>query len=228
MNKSNLEYMPGFNENHKESILIVDDHPVVLHGLEMMIKELRPSAIIKTVLSAEQALQSIDDSLGFDWILIDINLPKLSGIGLIEAFNEKKVVSHIILLSSEMTPEIIEEGIQHSVNGVLSKSFNQDMFSLCFETIEAGDFFIVPEHLSELKYFRQHILNEKQRIEKTISSRQLEVLSLISKGFSNIEISEKLNLSVHTIKSHSSNLYTLFGVENRTHCVSEAKRLKII
>ena len=82
---------------------------------------------------------------------------------------------------------------------------------------------IVDEH----PIFRDGV-SELRHIQNNLSSRQHEVLALLSNGLSNIEISQSLAISQSTVKSHVSQLMTTLKADSRTHCVAEARRLGII
>lgn len=71
-------------------------------------------------------------------------------------------------------------------------------------------------------------INETELQKLNLSTREYEVLQLLAKGYSNTEISEQLFLSVSTIKTHVSNLFTKMDVKNRTQAAEKAKRLKVI
>ena len=211
-----------------ETILVVDDHPVVQDGLELMLQELRPNAEIIPVLNATEALQYAMSHKELDWIFVDVNLPDYSGLELITQLREQKILSNVVILSSEILPHILEEALKLNVNGVLSKAFYHQDFVDCFATIENGQVFLTVEHANELKFYRQSQLLDKNHIEKKISSRQVETLLMVAKGYSNREIASSMQITESTVKSHVSGLMELFNADNRTHCVCEAQRLKII
>ena len=213
---------------NKETILIVDDHTVVLHGLELMINEIKPQASISTALSSEQVLQHIDDQFLFDWIFIDVNLPGLNGIELLDQLRRREIMSNIIMLSSELSLERVEEMLALNINGVLSKDFDKDTFSQCFKTVEQGLVFMPPELKKNLTFYRQGVLREKRIIEESMNKRQADILLLIANGCSNHEIAKQQGLSVSTVKTHIGYLLQIFNAKNRTHCIIEAQRLKII
>lgn len=210
-----------------ETILIVDDHPVVLDGLALMLQELRPNASIIKVLNAVEALQEIDAHKTFDWMFLDIHLPDISGLELLSKLRANKVLSNMIMLSSEISPEIMEEAFILNVNGILSKNSSRQLFNDCFIAIDKGNVFLTDEHSNELKYYRDSQLQEKQHIQQKISPRQIETLLMISKGYSNREISNSMLITESTVKSHVSKLMELLNADNRTHCVSRAQRLKL-
>lgn len=211
-----------------ETILVVDDHPVVLEGISLVLKDVRPNAEILTALNAKDALRQTSNSIDIDWIFIDVNLPGISGLELARKLRSNKILSNIIILSSEIRPSIIEEALKLKVNGILSKAFDRKTFVRCFNSVDNGNVFLTQEHSNELNYYRQSVLLEKQHVEDNISTRQFEALLMIAKGYSNKEISDNMMITESTVKSHVSSLMTLLNADNRTHCVSEARRLKLI
>lgn len=211
-----------------ETILIIDDHPVVLEGLSLMLKEIRNQATLLTALNATEALELIAMNNDIDWLFIDINLPDMSGISLVNKLRTMNILSNIILMSGEIEPAKIKEAMQLQINGVLSKAFDRDMFAQCFTSIELGNVYMSQEHADELKYYKQSQLLDERRFDKEISTRQYETLLMISKGFSNKEIANHMGISESTVKSHVSALLEFFEADNRTHCVSEAQRLNVI
>lgn len=211
-----------------ETILIIDDHPVVLEGLSLMLNEIRHQTTLLTASNATEALELIAMNNDIDWLFIDINLPDMSGISLVKKLRTMNVLSNIILMSGEIEPAKIEKAMDLQINGVLSKAFDRNMFAQCFTSIELGKVYMSQEHADELKYYQQSQLLGERRFDKEISTRQYETLLMISKGFSNKEIAKRMDISESTVKSHVAALMTLFEADNRTHCVSEAQRLSII
>jgi len=211
-----------------ETILIIDDHPVVLEGLSLMLKKIRHQATLLTAPNANEALELIAMNNDVDWLFIDINLPDMSGISLVKELRTMNILSNMILMSGEIEPAKVEEAMQLQINGILSKAFDRDMFAQCFTSIELGEVYMSQQHADELKYYKQSQLLEKQHLDKNISARQYQTLLMISKGFSNKEIAKHMGISESTVKSHVSALMALFEADNRTHCVSEAQRLSII
>jgi len=216
------------SNNMTEKILIIDDHPVVLDGIQLLLSSLRPDAEILTAKNAADAIAIITSNNPIEWLFVDINLPDMSGLELITIIKEKRESSRIVVLSSELEIQTIDHALTLKANGVLSKSFDKDIFELCLMTIELGNVFLTSEHATELQYYRDSLLLELQHIEKNVTQRQLQVLTLLDKGHTNKVISEYMNISESTVKVHVSALMGLLNANNRTHCVAIARRLKLI
>jgi len=148
------------SNNMTEKILIIDDHPVVLDGIQLLLSSLRPDAEILTAKNAADAIAIITSNNPIEWLFVDINLPDMSGLELITIIKEKRESSRIVVLSSELEIQTIDHALTLKANGVLSKSFDKDIFELCLMTIELGNVFLTSEHATELQYYRDSLLLE--------------------------------------------------------------------
>jgi len=210
------------------SILIVDDHPVVLDGLVLILSELIPEAKIVSASDGENASALVDAHLDFDWIFLDIKLPDTSGLDLLKIFEEKKLTAHTVILSSDSDSNIIDKVFKQNASGFLSKSFTRAELQKCIEVVESGQKYLPTDLMRELSHFRKFALVERHRIESKLTARQHETLLLIATGYTNREIAESCNIAESTVKSRVKSLMELFDADNRTHCVHEAKRLSLI
>ena len=212
----------------EEQFLIVDDHPVVLDGVHLLLKSIRPNAMFSMAPSGSEALSMINSQNAPDWAFIDINLPDIQGLELVKLLKKNNATCKAVVLSSELDGEILYQAIAAGADGVLSKSFSKDIFELCIMTVELGTTFLSSEHASELKYYKDSLMREQHNVRESISERQFEVLVLLAQGHGNKDISEQMDISQSTVKSHVSSLLFLFEASNRTHCVEKARQLKII
>lgn len=212
----------------EEQFLIVDDHPVVLDGVHLLLQSIRPNAMFCMAASGSEALSMINSQNTPDWAFIDINLPDIQGLELVKLLKTNNATCKVVVLSSELDGEILYQAIAAGADGVLSKSFSKDIFELCIMTVELGTTFLSSEHASELKYYKDSLMREQQHIRENLSKRQFEVLVLLAQGHGNKDISEQMYISQSTVKSHVSSLMFLFEASNRTHCVEKARQLKII
>jgi len=212
----------------RETILIVDDHPVVQDGLRLLLGELLSQSECTAVDSREKAAALIDSHFDFDWILIDVNLPDGDGIELIKNLASKKITAFVIVLSSDSGPAVVDRALSHGANGFLSKSFNRSELARCLNAIRQGGIYIDAGLRRELNSYRQSILAEKTHIEANLTMRQRQTLIYLAQGYSNREIADCFDITESTVKSHVQALMALFEADNRTHCVSEASRLSII
>ncbi len=211
-----------------DNFLIIDDHPVVLDGLRLLLGDLQPRAQFYTAFSGQQAINLVETQYDLDWIFMDVNLPDADGIELLQQLDSRKVTAYIIVLSSDNRPGVIDRALKQNASGFLSKSFDRAELRQCIETVESGQVYLAPELKRELNNYRKSILAEKLHIEANLTERQRQTLIYLAQGYSNREIARSFRVTESTVKSHVQGLMALFEATNRTHCVSEAGRLDII
>ncbi len=209
-------------------ILIVDDHPVVLDGLVLILSDLIPQSEIVTACDGATACSLVDAHLDIDWIFLDINLPDINGIELLKQFDARRSTSHTVILSSDSNPKLIDDVLKHNASGYISKSFSRSELQRCISVIESGKTYLEEGLLSEVSHYRKFTLAERQRIECALTERQHQTLTLMATGYTNKEIAVSCNIAESSVKSRVKSLMELFRADNRTHCVHEARRLKII
>ena len=214
--------------NEDIKVLVIDDHPSFVEGVSLILQSIIPDATILTALNGSAARNLLKQQPDIDWILLDINLPDCSGLELITHFRKIKLIANIVIITGADDPDIINQALTLHVNGFLTKDFDSKTLSECINAIEHDRVFLTNKHASELKNYRESLLKEKQSIEQIISQRQRQTLVMIAKGYSNAEIAKSLDISESTVKTHVSSLISLFEADNRTHCVAEARRLKVV
>lgn len=211
-----------------DKFLIVDDHPVVLDGLRLLLRDIHPDGSFLTASSGKQAMELTGKNPDLDWIFMDVNLPDADGIELLKQLECRKSTAYVVVLSSDNSPAIADRALNQHASGFLSKSFDQTELRRCIHTIENGQIYLDAELQLELNNFRESILAEKKHIEASLTQRQRQTLLYLSQGYSNREIANTFEITESTVKSHVQALMALFEADNRTHCVSEASRLSII
>lgn len=211
-----------------EHILIVDDQPVVIEGLRSMLKRIRTNATVLAVSNAADALRTIEHNAVIDWFILGLNLPDTTGVEFLTELKEKRLTANIVLFSDELDPATIDDPSSLRVRGMLSKKSSKEMFERCLLAIEKGKVFLSSDYSQECKHYRGSLMLERKHMSESLSECQLEVLRLLAKGFSNGEVSHAMQITQSTVKSNVSSVMNLLEASNRTHCVSEARRLKII
>ncbi|MEM7257982.1 MAG: response regulator transcription factor [Pseudomonadota bacterium] len=211
-----------------DKFLIVDDHPVVLDGLRLLLSDLLPGGEFITANSGRKAMAMADRNPDLDWIFMDVNLPDADGIDLLRQLESRQSTAYVVVLSSDNSPAIADRALNQSASGFLSKSFDQPELRRCIRTIERGQIYLDADLRLELNNYRESVLAEKKHIEASLTQRQRQTLLYLAQGYSNREIAKSFDVTESTVKSHVQALMALFEADNRTHCVSEAGRLNII
>ena len=205
-------------------ILLVEDQTLMRQGL-------------KTILSLEPGLQVVGEAadgeagirqaldLRPDVILMDVQMPGMSGIEAIAAICAVWPEARIIILTTFGRDEYVFQGIRAGAVGYLLKDAPADDLVQTIRRVHDGEVFIQPEIASRL--LRELITPQDWLIEP-LSEREREVLVLVAQGYSNREIAERLVLAEGTVKNHVSNTLGKLQAENRTQAADIARRHGLI
>lgn len=213
---------------NKTTILVVDDHPVYLDGFSLMLNDLFSEVDLLLAPNAEKAIKIASNRIDIDLIYMDYNLPDMNGLAVLNKLNDLMVTAPIIMISGEEDIAVIDQAITLGVSGFVHKGCGKSVFQECLAAIEKGEIFLTTDQNASLASHRKTQVKDKKPIIAKLSDRRMEVLLLISEGYSNAEIAQSLEISQSTVKTHVAALMEAFDADNRSHCVAEAKKLNII
>jgi two-component system nitrate/nitrite response regulator NarL len=208
-------------------ILIVDDHPLVIDGVRMMVKHETYLTIAGAARTGKEALAFLDEEPPVDVILLDINLPDMDGLRICELIREKDKAVKILGLTYLNEAGIITQFIRKGGNGYLLKNMegeelidaiNQVMNGATYLSKAANDKIIQQLHVHDLP--ATGIPN--------FTRREKDILELLAKGMTSHEIAAKLFLSNHTVDTHRKNMLQKFNVRNTQSLMNVVRSLGII
>lgn len=208
-------------------IMLVEDHPEYRAILEFVFGKEKDIDLISQFGNAEQALRHAQNSgrnESPDIILLDLNLPGMSGQDAMPWFAKYTPDAKVIILSQSDQEADILRAIQQGAAGYLLKSSTMDEITQGIRTVMSGGATLDPS----LAHFILKTLKPcipKDAPEGVISKRELEVLSLIGKGFSQKQISSQLSISTYTVTDHLKHIYEKLSVPNAPSAIDKAYRL---
>lgn len=210
-------------------IIIVDDHALFRMGVRSVIVDKLPHTnILAEYGSGEKLLQQLTESDKPDIILLDIVMPGISGIETARQLKEKYPDIKIIMLSSEVTSEIINELLDIGVDGYLSKLVLKEDLAEAILSV-AKDNIYYGQDITRIMYdayIAGHNKKSKQKVH--ITEREREVIELLCEGITMKEIADRLNISKRTIDTHKSNIMQKLGFRSTIELVKYAIRESIV
>ena len=208
-------------------ILIVDDHKLFLDGFCLLLKKLNHHVSISPFESAEAALELLEKDPDWDLIILDITLPDHSGIDVLKIIREKGLFTPVVFVSATENSYKIACTYHHGANGFIPKSCDTEVMLSALQSVIGGEIYFYPDMKLVIEDQLSSLVNNNELKEK-LTSRQLEVLTIMAKGASNKEIAEQLFISEPTVKSHISIIYQLFEVKKRVECIRKAEWLGLV
>jgi DNA-binding NarL/FixJ family response regulator len=201
-------------------IFITDDHYMIVEGIRSLLQHETGMEWMGHAMTAASCLSFLQQQQP-DVILMDINLPDMSGIDLCQEVKTKYPAIHILGLSSFNQQSFIQKMIDNGASGYILKNATREELTEAIETVMNGQKFLSLEAAATIKK------NEDSKI-PVITRREKEVLALIAEGLTNNEIAEKLFISTTTVDTHRKNLLSKFEVKNTATLIRLAAQHQFI
>ena len=213
--------------------LVVDDHPLIQDAVSDVLRRLEPQVVIDAAGDCERGLDLAAHGMEPDLVLLDLNLPGLSGIPALKLWRRRYPGIPVVVLSAATDQQTVLAAIGAGAAGFIPKSASNAVMLNALRLVLAGGRYLPPEVLSrsgahELTPSRAR-QGTKLSVETVgLSGRQAEVLKLIASGASNKVICRELGLAERTVKAHVTAVFRALKVTSRTQAAIEASKLGLV
>jgi two-component system, NarL family, response regulator NreC len=210
-------------------VFITDDHEIYLEGLSLLLGKQEGIEVVGTATSGKELLGQVH-GLQADILLLDVYLPDLGEEEILQQIRALRPDLRVIYLTLLRGTRYIHKLSKYNIQGYVLKNASLEELLRALKAVqEGGSYFSKDIHIGDRdEDFRNTITIEDKQIDEILSRRELEVLRLICKEFSNAEIADKLFLSVSTVETHRKNLIAKLGVNNTVGLVKFALRNNLI
>jgi DNA-binding NarL/FixJ family response regulator len=199
-------------------VVIADDHTIVREGLKQLLTGPEFS-VVGEACDGLEVMQRVRE-LDFDVLLLDMSMPKKSGVELIKQIKSEKPKLRVLVLTMHEEQQYAIRAIKSGASGYLTKESASAQLISAIRKVAAGGAFISAEVAEQLAL---GAMPEAQGpAHKTLSDREYEVFQHLVSGKSVTEIADQLNLSVKTISTHKARLMEKMGMTNQTDLIRYA------
>lgn len=193
-------------------ILIVDDHPLFRAGFHAVLEQSALEAGVLSVSSVPEAMQAMQRDGDIGLVLLDVHLKGDDGFNALKQIGTRFPTTACIMISGDDQESVAARAINSGASGFIPKSFTADEMIAAIQKVLAGEVFVPAK-------------STLQSPEPSgLTLRQLEVISMLGRGFSNKEIARALDVAERTVKAHVSAVFEALNVRNRTQAVLVAQR----
>jgi DNA-binding NarL/FixJ family response regulator len=204
----------------KIRVHIADDHKILIDGIKAVLKTENCIEVIGQSLNGIDVLNWFEAGNTCDVLVLDINMPKMDGIEVLRALEEKEITHKTIVLSSYDDMKLVKEVLKMGADGFLAKKCAGEHIVQAIKSVNAGEQYLgqsVQDQLvASIKGVNPSLDN--QYLDgihvSSLTEREKEVLRLISQEMSSIEIADKLCVSKHTILTYRKSLMKKLKVKN--------------
>ena len=215
--------MPSKTDSKQRRVLLVDDHPIVRHGLGLLIEQEADLTICGETDCAAQALDCIDE-VSPNIVLVDISLRGSNGLELTKSLKETHPKIPVLVLSMHDENLYAERALRSGARGYVMKQESAGTVLDAIRTILDGGVYL-SDSLSSVM-LREFVDGGTADSEKfgvaSLSDRELEVFELIGRGNSTRKIADRLQLSIKTIETHRAHVKQKLKLDNATELVHRA------
>ncbi|MEO0903493.1 MAG: response regulator transcription factor [Pseudomonadota bacterium] len=187
-------------------VLIVDDHPMVAEGIRSLLESYDDIDVVGTLGNGQEAIDRVN-TLQPDVILMDLNMPGVSGLTATEMLLEERPETRIVILSMHDSPEYISTALSHGARGYILKDVPTEEIYTAIERVMAGDEYLCTGAKGSL----QPKISDGR---ETLTSREQTILLELAQGQSNKDVANTLNISVRTVETHRKNIKRKLGISS--------------
>jgi len=199
-------------------ILIADDHPIFRDGLRRLLEAEPDLSVVGQAVDAAEAIQ-YTQTLKPDLLLLDVAMPKVSGLDALQELVELPNAPAVILLTAAIDRADIVNALQVGARGVVLKESATAMLLKAIRVVMEGGYWVGRESVSDLMLALRSLGPVPERAEASLAAsltpRELQIVGLILVAAGNKKIADTLNISEKTVKHHLTNIYEKLGVSNR-------------
>jgi DNA-binding NarL/FixJ family response regulator len=203
-------------------VILADDHRLVRAGLRALLDATPNIEVVAEAADGEEALRLIEEFKP-DVALLDIAMPKLSGIAVLHQVKGVSPATKVLLLSMYDNDEYVAEAVRAGAGGYLVKDAAVEELGLALEALERGDVYLSPAISRKLAH-----AFSGGRASPGLTGRQTQILRLIAQGQSSKEVARTLGLSIKTIETHRTQIMDRLEIRDLAGLVRYAIRSGII
>ncbi|HEX7234009.1 MAG TPA: response regulator transcription factor [Nitrosospira sp.] len=204
-------------------ILIADDHGVIRAGLRALLEDVPDITVVGEASDGVEALAKAVE-LKPDILLMDLSMPKMGGIEATQQLSQKEPKVRVLILTVHEEESLLKEVVRMGASGYIVKRAAQEDLLHAIRVVARGDLYIHPTMTRSLFNETPAYAPRPMPESETLTLREIEVLQLLAKGYTNRQIAEQLSLSPRTVEGHRANLSGKLGLHSRVELVEYAEK----
>ena len=197
------------------NILIADDHRLLGEAVANLLRA-GAGYSVKTAETYEETVKAINNSDGFDIVLLDLKMPGMVGLDSVKSVVERAAPARVVLFTGQIDRHFLNSALDLGVRGLIPKTMPLQSLTSVIQLINSGQVFVPMQELNAAG-------ENTAGTDAKLSEKEMFVLRLAADGMTNKEIARDLNIAEPTVKLHMKSLYRKMKVSNRTQAALVAR-----
>jgi len=206
-------------------LVVVDDHALFRRGLISLLGDMPDFEVVGEAGDGYEALGVIE-RVQPDILLLDVNMPHMDGISLVQELRRRKSSLRILMLTISQEDSDLIGAIRAGANGYILKNAEPEALHQALRNVAVGQGALSPEVVGPILNAVSHSLVDAPAA--LLSERELEVLACLSEGLTTLQIASRLFISENTVKTHIRHILDKLESSNRTEAVGKATQLGLL
>jgi len=206
-------------------VVVADDHPIVRSGIKNELLRQPDIEVLGEAADGDETLRQVE-TLQPDVLLLDINMPGLKTVKVVEQLRGLPIAPQILVLTAYGDAELVLALLKAGARGYLLKDEDPSAIVEGVRTVAQGETCLSKAAIASV--LEHSIKDEPAKAEPELSPREIEVLHLVAQGWDNAQIAEELQISEGTVKNHVTNLYNKMSIRSRAELVAWAWKRKLM
>lgn len=195
-------------------LVLVDDHPIVLQGMQQLFARHDDFDVVASCADGASALRAVT-RFQPDVLVMDLRMPMMSGLDVLRTLSKGQASCRTVLLTATVRDSEVVEAVQLGAKGIVLKESPADVLVDCVRRVHRGEEWIERDTLT--RAFQRALNGDAtdQAAGDLLTPREIEIVRMVSMGLRNKAIAERLSISEGTVKVHLHNVYEKLGVDGR-------------
>lgn len=208
-------------------LVLADDHPIVLHGLENLLRAEPDLQVVARCSSGDEVLTAVRRHRP-DLLILDLHMPRKSGLEVLRQLQKEELRTKVVLMADRMEDDEVLEAYRLGVRGMLLKELALQMIVQCVHKVLAGEVWIEKRAVSRALEVLLRRENGEREASALLTPREMEMVRHVALGLRTEEISTRLGISEGTVKTHLHRVYRKLKINNRVALTLYAQALKLV
>lgn len=205
-------------------VLVADSHPIVQKGLESFFKSSTEIDVVASVGTTTQLFDYLPNNKP-DLILLEMDIPEVNGITALRKLKKEYPELRILMYSAQPEDVYAVSTLRAGAHGYISKTADLDLLKDAIIKVAKGSMFITNELAQRLAF--DESTNKPRKYFRRLSTREVEVLKLLSAGKRNKQVAEELGLNEKTVSTYKARLMRKLNVDNMVDMLQQARALEL-